>query len=233
MLDRKHLPYRYVELVGGMHPPSLRALGFRGVTVPAMKLPDGRRVQGSLEIAHALRQLVPAPSRYPVEPAARQEAEAAERWGESTLQPVPRRLIRWGLSHRSHQRRWFADVASPLPAPAVTAVMMSPLAPVFARQVGASDEQVRQDLAELPSLLDEVDRLLDRGVIGGEELGAADLQSGATVRMLLTMEDVGQLVKKRTAKAFARWTVSDYPEIPAVFPSEWLVATTGATKSSS
>src|SRR6202043_2675536 len=85
MLDRKGLPYRYVQLLGGVHPPSLWALGFRNATVPAMKLPDGRRVQGSLAIAQALEQVAPEPSLYPTDPAARQTAQHAERWGESVL----------------------------------------------------------------------------------------------------------------------------------------------------
>lgn len=222
MLERKGLPYRYVELLGGMHPPSLLALGFRGVTVPAMKLEDGRRVQGSLAIAQALETIAPEPSLYPQEPEARRAAHDAERWGESVLQPVPRRLIRWGLRHHFSQRRWFADVASPLPAPAVTAALLSPILPLYTRQVGASDTRVRQDLAELPGLLDEVDRLLALGVIGGEKPGAADFQIATSVRMLLAMEDVGRLVAGRPAEPFARSLVRDYPAIPAAMPAEWL-----------
>jgi glutathione S-transferase len=225
MLERKGLPYRYVELLGGVHPPSLWVLRFRGATVPAMKLTDGRRVQGSLAIAQALEQVAPQPSLYPAEPDAREAARAAERWGEAVLQPVPRRLIRWGLRRRLPQRRWFVKNASPLPAPAVTGVLLAPLAGVFAGQVGAGDDRVRQDVAELPGLLDEVDSLLERGVIGADELGAADFQIGASVRMLLAMEDVGRLVAGRPAERFARRVVPDYPEIPAALPPEWLPAT--------
>jgi len=227
MLERKALPYRYVELLGGFHPPSLRALGFRGVTVPAIKLPDGRRVQGSLAIAQALEELVPEPSLYPAGQA-RGAAQEAERWGESTLQPVPRRLIRWGLRHQLSQRRWFADVASPLPAPGVAAVLLSPIVPLFTHQVGATDQRVRADLGQLPELLDEVDRQLADGVIGGQELGAADYQIGASVRMLLAFADVGRLVAGRPAEALARRAVPDYPDIPAALPPEWLPAATAA-----
>ena len=59
MLEHKGLPYRYVEMLAGTHPVHLFAIGFRGVTVPAMRLPDGRRVQGSLGIAQALEQFAP------------------------------------------------------------------------------------------------------------------------------------------------------------------------------
>jgi glutathione S-transferase len=222
MLDQKGLPYRYAELLGGAHPLSLFALGFRGATVPALKLADGRRVQGSLAIAQALETLIPTPSLYPSEPAARSAAQEAERWGEAVLQPVPRRLIRWGLRHHLQQRRWFADVATPLPAPALVSIMLTPVVPVFVWQAGASDGRVRRDLNELPGLLDEVDRLLEIGVIGGDVLGAADYQIASTVRMLLAMKDVGRLVAGRPAEPFAERVVPDYPEVPATLPADWL-----------
>jgi glutathione S-transferase len=177
MLDRKGLEYRYVELLAGAHPPSLWALGFRGITVPAIRFADGRRAQGSLAIAAALEEVAPSPSLYPSEPAARAAAQAAEGWGEAVLQPVPRRLIRWGLRASLRQRQWFADVATPLPAPAGTGWLLTPLTPVFVKLVGADDDGVRRDLATLPGLLDEVDRLLGSGVIGGAELGAPTSRS--------------------------------------------------------
>jgi glutathione S-transferase len=224
MLEHKGLSYRYIEMLAGVHPVSHFAVGFRGVTVPAMRLPDGRRVQGSLAISQALEQFAPHPSLYPSEPAARAAAESAERWGEEVLQPVPRRLIRWGLRHHLRQRRWFADVATPLPAPGLVSVLLTPLVPAFVWQAQATDERVRRDLQALPALLDEVDRLLATGVIGGPQLGAADFQIGSSVRMLLAMQDAGRVVAGRPAMSFARRVVSDYPDIPAALPVNWLAA---------
>jgi glutathione S-transferase len=224
MLERKGLSYRYTELLAGIHPVSLFAGGFRGVTVPAMRLPDGRRVQGSLGIAQALEQIAPDPSLYPSEPPARAAAHSAERWGEEVLQPIPRRLIRWGLRHHLRQRRWFADVATPLPAPAVVSVLLTPLVPAFVWQAQATDDRVRHDLEALPALLDEVDRLLETGVIGGPQLGAADFQIGSSIRVLLAMQDAGRLLAGRHAMVFARRVVPNYPDIPAVLPVDWLPA---------
>jgi glutathione S-transferase len=224
MLDRKNLPYRYIDLLAGVHPPSLWALGFRGSTVPAMKLSSGERVRGSLAIARALERVAPEPSLYPTDADARAAAQESERWGEAVLQPVPRRLIRWGLQRYLSQRRWFADVATPLPAPAVTAAVMTPIAPLFARLAVAGDERVKRDLAELPALLDEVDRLLELGVIGDGQPGAADFQIASSVRMLLAMQDVGRLVRGRAAERFALAVVPEYPEVPAVLPAHWLPA---------
>jgi len=94
------------------------------------------------------------------------------------LQPIPRRLTCWGLRSSLRQRQWFADVGTPLPAPALLGRLLWPLTPVFAALAHADDDRVRADLAGLPALLDEVDRLLDAGVIGAAELGAADFRSG-------------------------------------------------------
>ena len=103
-------------------------------------------------------------------------------------------------------------------------VLLTPLVPAFVWQAHATDERVRHDLETLPTLLDEVDRLLETGVIGGPELGAADFQIGSSVRMLLAMEDAGRLVAGRPAMAFARRVVPDYPDIPAALPANWLPA---------
>lgn len=220
MLEHKGLDYEYRDLLGGSHPVQLRALGFKGVTVPALRLSDGRRVQGSLAIAAALEDLAPEPSLYPAQREA--AAREAERWGETVLQSVPRRLIRFGMSKHLRQRQWFADVATPFGAPKLMGALLTPVVPLFVRQVGATDARVRADLQELPGHLDHVDQLLADGVIGGTELGAADFQIGTSVRMLSAFEDVGRLVAGRPAEAFGRRVVPDYPAIPAALPPEWL-----------
>jgi glutathione S-transferase len=230
MIVFKRLAYRYVELPAGGHPPMLWALGFRGATVPAIKLPGGRRVQGSLAIAQALEQLAPSPSLYPIRPAARAAVRDAERWGEAVLQPIPRRLIRWGLRQHLSQRQWFADVAGPLPAPRFTGILLTPIVPVFARIAGANDAQVRRDLDRLPALLDEVDRLVGQEVIGGDQLNAADFQIGPSVRMLLAMADIARLVADRPAATLARRVVTDYPVIPAALPTDWVPASASVVR---
>lgn len=222
MIAFKRLAYRYVELLAGGHPPMLWALGFRGATVPAVKLPDGRRIQGSLAITQALEQFAPLPSLYPLEPTPRAAVTDAEHWGEAVLQPIPRRLIRWGLRRHLRQRQWFAEVASPLPAPRLAGVLLTPIVPVFARAAGADDSQLKRDLDRLPDLLDEVDRLIAQGVIGGERLNAADFQIAPSVRMLLAMTDVGRLVADRSAATLALRVVADYPVIPAALPADWV-----------
>lgn len=221
MLRHKGIEHRVVELFAGGHPIALKALGFPGPTVPALKLEDGTRLQGSLQIAAALEARHPEPSLYPADPELRAAAQAAETWGEQVLQAVPRRIIRRGMANHMRQRRWFADVASPLPLPGVMGVLLSPVVPLFVKQAGATADAVRRDLGELPGLLDEVDRLIAAGVLDGATLGAADFQIGTSVRMLLAFEDVGRFVAGRPAERFARRVLPNYPAIPAALPPAW------------
>jgi glutathione S-transferase len=94
MLERKGIDHEVADLLPGLHPLLLRLAGFRGSTVPAVRI-DGRRIQGSLEISHALEELRPEPPLFPADPDERRAVQEAEVWGESALQPVPRRIFRW------------------------------------------------------------------------------------------------------------------------------------------
>src|SRR5829696_318279 len=89
MLERKGIEHRVKDLFPGGHPAQLRAAGFRGGTVPALKI-DGRRVQGSTQISRALEEVQAQPRLFPADPQHRSAVEQAEAWGEHELQPVPR-----------------------------------------------------------------------------------------------------------------------------------------------
>jgi glutathione S-transferase len=95
MLEHKGIEHKVIDFPPGLQPLAVRLVGFRGRTVPALRI-DGRRVQGSRQISSALDDLVPEPPLFPPDPDRRRAVEAAERWGDETLQPVPRRLFRWG-----------------------------------------------------------------------------------------------------------------------------------------
>jgi glutathione S-transferase len=216
-LGRKGIAFRERMLLAGAHPLLLAAAGFRPTTVPALRL-DGRRVQGSLAITRALEAAVPSPSLFGAGAGAgaRAAIEEAEAWGERELQPVPRRLIRRTLVRSHAQRRWFAATATPLPAPGAAAVALAPTARLFARMVGASSAQTEADLAAVDGLLDRVDALCADGVIGGEEVNAADCQIAPSVRMLVAFEDLREQVERHgPAVALARRLVPEYPAIPA------------------
>ncbi|MGH2979168.1 MAG: glutathione S-transferase family protein [Solirubrobacterales bacterium] len=218
MLEHKGLEHRVVELLAGVHPLQVRAAGFRGGTVPALKL-DGRRVQGSLQISRALEQ--PDPPLFPAEQ--RAAVEQAEAWGERELQPVPRRLFRWAVSHDPELRRWLAGEVLRLPAPGLMALGYAPLSRAFARMAGASDARVRADIAELARNLDRVDELIAARTIGADEPNAADFQIATTVRVLMAFEDLRDRVEGRPAGDLAMRVLPRFPgPIPRALPQDWL-----------
>jgi glutathione S-transferase len=222
-LDRKRVDHRVVNLLPGLHPQMLRAVGFEGRTVPALRLEGGRRVQGSLAIAAVLEELRPQPPLYPADPAAKAAVVEAERWGHDTLQAVPRHILRWAASGQPEVRRWIGGDVVGLPAPRLAAALFAPIARVFRRISDATDEHVRSDLAELPSLLDRVGELIQSRTIGGEEPNAADLQIGPSVRVLLAFRDIRPMVEGRPCAELAQRLLPDYPDpIPAEIPRAWV-----------
>ena len=100
MLEHKGLEHETSLLLPGLHPVQLRLAGFRGPTVPALEM-DGRRVQGSREIARALDALALEPPLFPVDEDQRRAVEEAERWGEEELQEVARRIFRWAAAREA------------------------------------------------------------------------------------------------------------------------------------
>ncbi len=217
MLRHKGVDYRRVDLVNAAHRTVLRAMGFPGKTVPAMRL-AGAKVQGTSAIARALDALVPSPPLFPADPERRRAVEGAESWGDEVLQPVPRRLIWNALKHdRSTLVTYLEGSKTGIPTPIATRTA-APIVAVSRRFNRATDEAVRRDLAALPGLIDRVDELIEEGVIGGSERNAADFQIATSVSLLLTMEDVRPLIEGRPAERLARDVVPDQPgRMPSVF----------------
>jgi glutathione S-transferase len=221
MLERKGIEHRVVDLVPGMHPALLRLRGFRGSTVPALRI-DGQSLQGSLVISQALEQIRPQPALFPSDPERRRAVEEAERWGERELQPLPRRLFRWGVATQSWMRRLLTEEVG-MPAPGVMAVLNIPVARVFARRSGATDERIRADIASLPSLLDRVDQLIGDGTIGAAEPNAADFQIGTSLRALMVFDDLRPALEGRPAADLALRVLPKLGRpVPALAPPQWL-----------
>ncbi len=218
MLEMKGIDHEVVNLLPGLHPLFLRAAGFRGATVPALRV-DGGRVQTSLRISRFLDRYQPEPRLFPGDPAAKRAVEDAETWGEATLQPVPRRLFRWAAVRQPELRRWLAELSG-MPLPGLAAFVNAPIARRFARAVDATDERIQADLAGLPSMLDRVDGLIAEGTIGGSTPNAADCQIVSSVRALLAFGDLEPAVAKRPCAALAMRLFAGYPSpIPLRLPA--------------
>jgi glutathione S-transferase len=197
-------------------------MGLPQNTVPVLAI-DGRRVQGSREISRELDRLCPDPRLFPDDPEKRRAVEEAERWGEEELQHPIRQISLWAMRANGAPIRSYMG-SSVMGVPAGVAAR---LAPRFidrgVRVNEATDEAVRDNLAALDFMLGEVEKRIDAGVLDGEALNAADFQIGASVRLLLTFQDLRPLVEDRPACRLAQRAISDYPgDAPPVFPPAWL-----------
>jgi glutathione S-transferase len=217
MLEHKGVEYRRVDLVPAAHRAFVRALGFPGITVPALRL-DGAKIQGTTQIALALDALTPSPPLFPHDPEKRAEVIAAEAWGNEVLQPLPRRLI-WNAMgrDRSTLASYLEDQRSGLPT-GLAAAIAPPFAVAARRLNRATDENAARDLEALPGMIDRVDELIERGVLGGSERNAADFQIATSLSLLLTMDDIRPLIEGRPAERLARDVVHKQPgHMPRVY----------------
>ena len=222
MLELKNIPYKRIDLVPVISKGVVRAAGFPGITVPALKI-DGRRVQGSREIARALDAIRPEPPLLPADAKRRASVEEAERWGDQELQSKARRIAWWALKSDRAPMESYAEGAK-LGIPVGVAVKTgAPIVYLSAKFNGSTDEAVRSDLASLPADLDRIDAWIADGILDGENLNAADLQIGASLRLLMTFDDLRPHIESRPAGKLALRAVPDFPgHTPAVLPPEWL-----------
>src|SRR5918992_1426839 len=217
MLRHKGIGYRRIDFFPALHRGVLKAMGFGGITVPAIRL-DGAKLQGTREISLALDALKPSPPLFPADPERRREVEEAEAWGDEVLQPVPRRIVWNALKHDRPTLATYLEGARTGVPTGVAAATAPPVAALARRLNRATDENVRRDLAALPGMIDRVDELIERGVIGGHERNAADFQIATSLSLLLTMDDVRPLIEGRPAERLAREVVPHQPgHTPSVY----------------
>jgi glutathione S-transferase len=195
MLELKGIPFRRVNLLPGFHRVYVRAQGFPGDRVPAVRFPDGTRAQGTRPLARALDVMKPEPRLVPDDP----RVEEAERWGDDVLQQWARRMVIEAgirdpelLDGRGARGR------------------MGPLLfkrhrprHVMARLVkiayGMTAEQFRDDPTRTGEMLDHVDELIATGVLHGDQLSCADLQIATSLALIEYRLDVRDDLRPRPA----------------------------------
>ncbi len=219
-LDLKGLDYEVVTLQPGVHNDEMEQIyGAGNRTVPGL-LVDGEPVHGSRAILARLEELQPEPALFPGEIA--DAVVAAEAWGDEELQDLGRRLP-WGAMHfRPEAMGTFAPDGSPLD-PAGTDFAMRYIHASW-KYHGITCERLAADLAGLPEKIGYIEELAAGGVIDGETPNAADLQIGATIRVLLALGDLAALLDGTAAERIALANFGDYPgACPAgAFPAGWV-----------
>jgi glutathione S-transferase len=222
MLEHKGIAYKRTDLLPVISKVVLRLAGFPGITVPALKI-DGRRVQGSREIARELDRRQPEPALFPADADKRAAVEEAEQWGDEVLQPPMRQILWWAIKRDKEPLRSYSEGAK-LGLPISLAMKTAaPIVALSARFNEADDEHVRRGLAEMPAMLDKVDAWIAAGILGGEELNAADFQIAPSLGLAMTLDDLRPVIENRPAGALARRVVPDYPgKTPPILPPAWL-----------
>jgi glutathione S-transferase len=178
-------------------------------------------VHGSRPILERLEAIAPEPTLYP-EPIADAVREA-ERWGDEMLQDLGRRLP-WGAMYFRPEAFGSFAGGGPLDPAGVDYAMR------FVHRAwkyhGMTAVRLAEDLAGLPAKLDHVDALAADGIVGGEQPTAADLQIGATLRILLNIGDLVPLMDGRPCGAIARKWFPEYAgHVPAgAYPAGWVPA---------
>lgn len=222
MLKHKGVAYKRRDLIPVVSKLVVRGLGFPRNTVPAIKL-DGRKVQGSREIARELERLRPEPSLFPTDPEKRAAVEEAERFGDERLQHPVRQILWWSIKKDRSSLRSYSEGAR-LGVPVGLAVKTgAPIVALSARFNEATDENTRRALAELPELLRHVDEWIEAGVLNGEQLNAADFQIAPSLGLAMTLDDLRPTIEGRPAGQLAKRLVPDYPGKTApILPPAWL-----------
>ena len=219
----KGLEYERVDLPIGKHmEPMAELYGEGNTTVPGL-LVDDQPIHGSTAILAKLEELKPSPPLYP-EPIADRVREA-ERWGDEEFQDLGRRLP-WGALHfRPEALGVVAGSPEPLdPAGTDYAIRMIRATWKYHRLDAVV---LASDLQGLPAKLDHIDTLISDGTLGGEQPNAADFQIGATLRVLLSVEDLFPLLLDRPAttlpeRFFPRDQIGGIP--PGAYPAGWVPA---------
>lgn len=222
MLEHKGIAYKRTDLLPVISKVALRVAGFPRVTVPALKI-DGRRVQGSREIARELDRLQPEPALFPGDAEKRAAVEEAEQWGDEVLQPPMRQILWWTIKRDKEPLRSYSEGAK-LGLPISLAMKTAaPIVALSARFNEADDEHVRRGLAAMPAMLDKVDAWIAAGILDGEQLNAADFQIAPSLGLAMTLDDLRPAIENRPAGALAKRVVPNYPgKTPPILPPAWL-----------
>jgi glutathione S-transferase len=220
MLEHKQVPYRRVDVPPLLHPLAVRLRGFdaggetriagarrtlplrtgdRVGTVPALAS-DGQRVSTNRQIARFLEGRHPEPSLFPADPGQRRTVEEVERWANETLQMAARRIaLAWAVRDPAAASRSGADgrMGYLLYRRRLARRLIIPM---IGRLIFAADRAAERELlAELPAMLDRIDARIADGVLGGEQLNAADFMVAPSLALILYRPDALPLFEGRPA----------------------------------
>lgn len=220
MLEHKQASFRRVEIPTMLHPLAVRLRGFNAGgqtraagsrrplvlrlgdqlgTVPALAS-NGDRISTNHEIARFLDDRHPEPPLFPADPQQRARVEEAERWANDDLQMFARRIMfPFAMRDPVTASEAAADgrLGHLLYQSALARRIIIPSAGRVVFNVGPDTE--RELMAELPGRLDRVDGWIAEGVLGGDQLNAADFMVAPSLALTLYHPDVAAMFEGRPA----------------------------------
>ena len=169
------------------------------------------------------RSAAPRPAPVPSDHDERVTVTDAERWGEEILQPAARR-ISWNVLKRDRSPLASYAEGARLGVPIGLAVKTAaPIVAAANRMNSADDETVRADLAALPGWLQRIDDWIAEGVLGADPPNAADLQIAASLRLMMSFDDVRPAIEGRPAGEMALRAIPEFPgRAGPILPPAWL-----------
>jgi glutathione S-transferase len=219
MLEHKGVPYRRVDFVTLTHPIAARLRGFNASperrmvgsrsplpvksgdllgTVPSLAAGD-ERISSNRSIARFLDERHPERPLLPADAERRRAVEEAERWANDKLQMVARRLtLAAGLKDPTAFARLGADGRMGYllyRRPRARRIFM----PLIARLWAVHPAAEQALLEKLPGMLDRIDGWIDEGVLGGEELNAADFMVAPSLALMLYRPELRPFFEGRPA----------------------------------
>jgi glutathione S-transferase len=235
MLDHKGIAYRRVDFIPGLHPLSVRLRGFPGSRVPIRSV-DGRahptlaildrlgtvpalrlglqRAQTNHEIARLLERAQPDPPLFPLEEARRREVEAAERWGDQTLQMIARRLVIAAALRGLDTLPYRASRGRLGPLLSENERIRALANRVAGRIFRVTPGHERELLESLPATLDTVDAWIGAGVLDGQDLNAADLMIAPSLALLAYRPDLRAEIERRPSGELLERVMPEPPAGP-------------------
>lgn len=227
ILKYAELEHRRVNVLPGLHAVGIRLRGFGGQTVPAMRV-GNKKVLGSRAICHEVAQLRPELNLLPEDPVTREHVLAAEALGER-LQNALRRTLYVNAANDISAVRAIMQGAGygKLPAPLLNTVSRV-IRFAAQRSHKASPKRLDADLAFIVDTLNQVDAMVDAGLLGSDNPNVADFQFAPNISAFALSPEVAPMMKRRPSWKIAEKHLPAYPlAIEIQFPPEQLAMLNG------
>jgi hypothetical protein len=222
LLDHVQLPHRRRRLPPGLHAGAMRAMGFRGTTVPALRI-GSRKVQGSRAIALLVAdELAPEAGLLPAGAAEREQVLHLEARAEQ-LQNAARRLVYVAALQDTDSIRALVDVTyGRLPSPA-RALVVRALVPLASKGHAARADRAEGYIDRACDVLDELDAAVEAGVLATDAPTVADFQAAPNIAALALAPALAPLLQARPSWRIAEqllpggYPLDAAPDLPAAW----------------